>query len=329
MRLPVFLSVSATVVLGYLLLWPTGLSPASWTAPPALTLEFTPAPVDILAAEAAGPAALFVDAAGELLAGVADGRFIRVDDGRALAIRVPGRAQNCQALSRTRLLCIVGGHAMAVSEEGALPLDGLPAALSDLAVSNEGAVYFSQSHAGRDPWQALIEHRGDGRVLRYDDLQRQVHVIAENLHQPSGLALAPDGTYLLVSEAAEYRVSRVWLKGDRAGTREPFIEHLPGFPAGIRWNGRDRFWLALYAPRIAMLDALARHPALRNLLWRLPRALHPQPAARSRVLGLDTNGRIMQALEPAAYAAVNTVIEHKGALMLASPLETGVARLGL
>lgn len=327
MRLTHFLLILVVIFGGYLLWWPTGLNPKSWTAPPVQPLTFAVTPTEILARDATGPAAIFVDAQGELIASIADGRFIRVDDGRVLAIRVPGRAQNCQALSHTRLLCIIGGSAMAVSEDGALPLDGLPSSLSDLAVSKDGALYFSQSHNGRDPWQALVEHSGDGRVLRYDDLQRAVTVVADGLHQPSGLALAADDSSLLVSEAAEYRVSRIWLKGDRTGTREPFIEHLPGFPAGIRWNGRDTYWLALYAPRIRLLDALAPYPALRNTLWRLPRTLHPQPAARSQVLGLDVNGRVTHSLEPADYSAVNTALEHKGALFLASPLESGVARV--
>lgn len=327
MRLPIILCISAVIALGYLWSWPTGLSPQAWTPPATRDIAFARSPIELLAPDAHGPGALFADADGDLIAGVSDGRFLRVNDGRVLAIRVPGRAQQCHALSHSRLLCIVGGMAMTVSEDGALPIDGLPASLSDLVVSKDGALYFSQSQAGRDPWQSLVEHPGDGRVLHYDDLQRKVTVVADGLHHASGLALSADGDSLLVSEASEYRVSRVWLKGDRAGSRETLIDRLPGFPAGIRWNGRDTYWLALYAPRIALLDALAPHPALRNVLWRLPRALQPQPAARSWVLDLTADGDVRRAWEPAGYSAVNTVLEHKGALVLASPLETGVARI--
>lgn len=327
MRFPLYLSLLVLMAMGYLWFWPVEWTPQVWTPPPTRVVAAEAVPVEILAADADGPAALFTDIEGGMIAGVADGRFLRVGNGEVLAVRVPGRAQNCRALSSTRWLCIVSGSAMAVSEDGAVPVDRLPNTLSDLAISREGALYVSQTHNGRDPWQAWVEHAAHGRVLRYDDVQRTVTVVADGLYHASGLALAPDGSYLLVSEATEYRVSRLWLNGDRAGTRDVFIEHLPGIPAGIHWNGRDTYWLALYAPRLQWLDALAGHPALRQVLWRLPRALHPQPAAQSQVLGLDTHGRITRALKPTGYTSVNAALEHQGALFLASPLETGVAKI--
>lgn len=327
-RLTVSLFIAAALI--YLLAWPTGLEPQAWTPGADTGFDATgTSDIERLVPQAHGAAALFRDADHQVLAGLADGRFVRVADGAPLAARMAGRPQDCIALGSTRLLCVAAGQgAVLVQEEGALPLPGLPRHLGGVAVARDGAIYVSEpSLRDGDAWRTLIGHRGDGRLLRYDDLQNRVTVLLDDLQQPQGLALGPDDAYLLVSETADYRVGRYWLKGEKAGTREAFLENLPGFPAGLHWNGRDRFWLALYAPRIRWLDVLAPHPFLREVVFRLPRAVQPRPEARSMVLGLDVNGRIVHRLH--APGNISDVLEHEGAVYLGGPLESGVARVAL
>ena len=61
----------------------------------------------------------------------------------------------------------------------------------------------------------------------------------------------------LVNETGSYRTLRYWLKGEKAGTSDIFADNLPSFPDNITFNGKDRFWVAIYAPRTAIADTLA------------------------------------------------------------------------
>lgn len=44
----------------------------------------------------------------------------------------------------------------------------------------------------------------------------------------NGVALAPDGSYVLVVETFAYRIRRYWLKGPQAGKDDIIVEKLPG-----------------------------------------------------------------------------------------------------
>ena len=56
---------------------------------------------------------------------------------------------------------------------------------------------------------------------------------------------------------------RVYVRGPRTGVVEVFIDNLPGFPDGISTGADGVYWLALYAPRNALLDSAGPTPWLR------------------------------------------------------------------
>lgn len=330
---------------------PTGLEPQAWDAPADPGLSGPYAANDALAAaerlyvdEISGADALAPGLDGTLITALGDGRIVALDpDTRRLEVRAlsPGRPLG---LVQTGPLSFVvanppGGLAAAAKDMHfsiVTEADGQPLRhVSDVALNRQGQLYVtdaSSRHGLGRAYDAILEHRADGRLLRYDELARTVTVLAKDLHFPSGLVLGPDEDYLLVSETASYRVLRHWLKGPKAGTTEPFIENLPGFPAHISWNGRDRFWLALYAPRIAALDRLDGAPFWRQVLARLPVRLQPRPAPRGWVLGLDVDGAVVANLQhagPDAFAPVSSALERGGWLYLGSQTARGIARVSL
>ena len=116
------------------------------------------------------------------------------------------------------------------------------------------------------------------------------------------------------------------------GQDDVFIDNLPGFPDGISSNGRDRFWLALVAPRNALLDRLLPHPFLRKVIARLPKFLQPAPQRYSFVLGLDSSGRVVENLQNGSadcYAEIANVVERNGTLYFGSIGEDTVGRYKL
>lgn len=94
----------------------------------------------------------------------------------------------------------------------------------------------------------------------------------------------------------------------------------------------NRFWLALYAPRNPTLDALAPHPFVRKLVFRLPAFLQPGPAKHSWVLALDLDGKVAAHLQYAgsgAYAPITSVRESDGTQYFGSPTEPAIGRRAL
>jgi hypothetical protein len=138
---------------------------------------------------------------------------------------------------------------------------------------------------------------------------------------------------VLVNETGEYRVLRYWLKGEKAGTHDVFIDNLPGFPDNITYNNRGVFWLAIFTPRDALLDRmLPGNQYLRTVIAKLPAFLQPGPKRHAFALGLDTDGKVVANLQYAgsdAYGPITSVREHGPFLYFGSLTYPAIGRLPL
>ena len=338
--------------LAYLLLWPTGMEPVAWTPPPAPALEGPYAYNEKLKGiqqlalgVGKGPEAINVDAVGRVYAGYADGRVLQLSGN--------GATYTEMANTGGRPLGITfgpnGGLVIADAKKGLLHLgrqltelareaDGVPFGFTD-DVDNtrlDKNVYFTDASRkfgyGRHMTD-LLEHGPNGRLLEYNVATRQVRVLMTGLRFANGVAVGPNDEYVLVNETGEYRVHRYWLKGEKAGSHEVFIDNLPGFPDNITYNDRGVFWLAIFAPRDAMLDSLLPGKLyLRTVLSKLPAFLQPRPKRHAFVLGLDTNGKVVANLQYAgsdAYAPITSVREHGPFLYFGSLTHPAIGRLPL
>jgi len=339
-------------LLAYLLLWPTGMEPVAWTPPAAPGLQGVYASnerlkgIEPLAAGVGkGPEAVNVDTAGRIYAGYADGRVMVFGPGGAAHTELV----NTQGRPLGIAFAPGGGIVIADAKKGLLHFDvelttlatqadGVPFGFTDDVDAAKFApkLYFSDaSHKfgyGRHMLD-IIEHGPNGRLLEYDLATKQTRVLMSGLHFANGVAVGPDDAYVLVNETAEYRVLRYWLKGERAGTHEVFIDNLPGFPDNITFNGRDTFWLALFAPRDALLDRLLPgNPFLRTVIAKLPKFLQPRPKLHAFALGLDVGGKVVANLQYAgadAYAPITSVREHGPFLYFGSLTYPALGRLPL
>lgn len=206
----------------------------------------------------------------------------------------------------------------------------------DLDVSRDGRhVYFTDASSKwgyeRDVLDN-IEHGGHGRLLHHDLETGTTRVLLRDLCFANGVTLGPDEDYVLVAETGSYRVQRYWLRGEKAGSSDIFIDRLPGFPDNIRFNGRDRFWLAIPMQRNPVLDALAPHPLLRFGLMQYARFL-PLPLTHiAMVLGFDLNGRLLANLQDHgrdSYHFITQALEQDGFLYCSSLHQDSLARLPL
>lgn len=340
------------VVVAFLLLMPTKVQPVNWSPPKAPSMKDGPFAENqrlkdvqrIGAQEIAGPEALLVDALGFLITGLHDGRIIRTSPesktlevlantgGRPLGLALHPDGRLIIADGVKGLLALDTQHKLTTLSTSA---NGLSFGFTDdVTVDAAGRyAYFSDASSrwgyGEDG-EAVIEHGGDGRLLRYDFSNNQTEVLLDQLQFANGVALGPDENYVLVNETGAYRISRYWLKGGKAGTHDLFIDNLPGLPDNLSFNGRDRFWVALYSPRNPLLDGFAGYPLMRKVMVRALMVV-PKPIERKAfVLGLDVNGQVIANLQDGSagnYSPITTAREYGDWLYLGSLKNTSMARL--
>jgi sugar lactone lactonase YvrE len=184
----------------------------------------------------------------------------------------------------------------------------------------------------------LLEHQPNGRLLAWDPKTQKARTLLPGIYFANGVAVSPDQSFVLVVETGMYRVQRFWLSGPKAGQADIFIDNLPGFPDGIlsnkdkSANEQDKFWLSLVTPRQSLFDKLLPHPFLRKVVFRLPKSLQPAPQRYSFVLGLDTEGHVIDNLQngsPGCYAQIANTVEHNGVLYFGSIGENSIGRFTL
>ena len=199
-----------------------------------------------------------------------------------------------------------------------------------------GRIYLSDASTRFGPEELHLEPlaaRPWGRLIEYDPATNGARVLLDDLYFANGVAVSEDGAFVLVAETFRYRIRRYWLTGPRAGEDEVFADNLPGFPDGVARSGRGGFWVAIFSPRVALLDrVLHPRPWLKRLVGRIPARHHPQPEAYGLVLSLDADGRYLGSLhDPGGrhYPYVTSIEEHDGHLYLASIEANAVARYSL
>lgn len=356
MKILISTLVLVAAITGYLLTWPVPIQPAAWTPPPAPSLTEGPyayneklKDIERMAdGYGVGPEGVNVDAEGSIYAGFENGDIVRFSPdfktqtklgntgGRPLGIGIAddGSVYIADALKGLLDISVKGVDIETLSTEA----DGQKYGFTDdVAVGRSGMVYFTDASDRFGYGQHMadaLEHGANGRVFSYDPQNKAVKTLMKGLHFANGITLGPDENYLLVNETTEYRVLRYWLKGEKAGTQEVFIDNLPGFPDNISFNGENRFWLALFGPRDAMLDKTlpAGNEWLRKVVYRLPKFLQPHPKPYAFALGLDLDGKVIANLQyegSDAFAPITSVREYRDLLYFGSLSDTAIGRLPL
>ena len=347
------LSVLVILVIAFLLLMPTKVQPVAWKPPAAPSLNEGPyaenqrlkAAKQVGPSDIDGPEALLLE--GDfLITGLHDGRLIRTSlDGKERKVLTDTGGRPLGLARHPNGLLVIADAVkglLSLDAQGRLiPLtteaNGLPFGFTDdVAIDKSGHyAYFSDASSrwgyGHDS-EAIIEHAGDGRLLRYDFQTGKTSVLLDKLEFANGVTLGPDDAYVLVNETGAYRISRYWLTGPKTGTHDLFIDNLPGLPDNLAFNGSNRFWVALYAPRSALLDGTAGHPFVRKMIVRALTVLPKPVEKRGFVLGLDLEGKVIANLQDASsgnYSPITTAREYGDWLYLGSLKATHMARLPL
>ncbi len=340
-------------VAAFLLLMPTRVQPVAWTPLPAPSLTSGPYADNqrlkslerVGLDDIDGPEALLLEN-DVLITGLHDSRLIRSSlDGKTTQVLADTGGRPLGLARHPNGLLVIADAVkglLSLDAQGRLialstAANGVPFGFTDDVVIDKSGHYayftdassrFGYGHDG----EAIIEHSGDGRLLRYDFQTGKTALLLDKLEFANGVSLGPDEAFVLVNETGAYRISRYWLSGPKAGTHDLFIDNLPGLPDNLAFNGRDRFWVALYAPRNALLDATAPHPFVRKMITRALTVLPKPVEKRGFALGLDLEGKVIANLQDGTsgnYSPITTVREYGEWLYVGSLKEKHLARLPL
>lgn len=301
--------------------------------------------LDVFDLPGAGPEDVAIDGRGRVLAGLKDGRILRISPdgrhietvaetgGRPLGIEIDpdGELLVCDARLGVlrvnpdtgtvhRLVERIAGEPMVFCNNGSL--------------DDDGTVYFTDSSQrfGIDHYRGeLIAHTGTGRLFRRTS-DGAVDLVADRFEFANGVALSADRSWIAVAQTGAYCLDRIWLTGPRQGQRELLVENLPAFPDNISTGSDGNIWVALPSPRDPTLDfLLPRAPLLRKIVWAVPEVLQPKEKKTVWVQAYDANGALVHDLQTThdRFYMATGVRELDGVVWVGSLTAPSIARIDL
>lgn len=339
------------VGLGGFLLAESPIDSAAWKAPEPRPMTGRLAPnerlksADLLAqGEIYGPEDTIVDPDGVLYTGTQDGWIVRVwpdgrvenwlqTDGRPLGMVFDREDNLIVADAWKGLLSIAPDRTVTVLAREA---EGLPFGFTDdVDIAPDGRIYFTDASSRfhqHDYLLDLMEMRPHGRLLRHDPATGKTEVLLRDMYFANGVAVSPDGDYLLVNETWKYRITRYWISGPRAGTAEVFTENLPGFPDNLAVDDAGRYWVALITLRNSTVDFIHPRPWLKDIVAKMPDSLRPKPEAYGLVIAFNDRGEVLTSLHDTDgqhLQEITSVNPHDGFLYFGSLHNDRIGRLAM
>ena len=206
-----------------------------------------------------------------------------------------------------------------------------------LDIASDGRIFFSNtSHQsaytiayGR---KIILETKPLGGLYLYDPTLKKVETLIDGTYFGNGVVLSRDESYVLMVETTKYRVVRYWLKGEKAGTTDIFIDNLPGFPNGISVREDGSYWLGFSTKRTDALDNIHAKPGMKKLVYGLPGWLQPKAEKFGMVMNISQEGNILQSFfdtKGTIMPEAGAVKEYNGYLYLGGDVISHIGRYKL
>lgn len=332
----------------WLVLSPSSLKAVSWEPAPApkmtgvLAVNQALQKAELLAqGEIHGPEDIAFDAQGRLHAGLRDGRVIRLDDKKVVTLINTGGRPLGMVFDATGnlIICDALKGLLQLAPDGKLTtllteVDGVPLGFTDdMDIASDGKIYFtdaSTKYRLPDHVLDLLEGRPYGRLYVYDPQTKVAKLLLKGMYFANGVALSQNEDAVFVSETYRYRLRKLWLSGPKAGTNEIVADNLPGLPDNINSDRQGKIWIALITPRKAIADISASRGWMRDLMFKLPRALWPKPDRYGLVVVVDENGKLLESLHDSSgehLRMITSVLPHDGHLYFGSLENDRIGRL--
>ena len=172
---------------------------------------------------------------------------------------------------------------------------------SGLTIASDGKIYFAnissqKTSSSKYINKLFLELKPTGGVYSYDPQTKITKTISKGNYFANGLELSKDETFLLLSETSKYRILKYWLKGEKAGTSEIFLDNLAGFPNNISRKENGNFWIGFTTKRNDQLDDIHPKKGMKKFVFGLPSFVQPKAEKFGMILEISEEGKIIQAL---------------------------------
>jgi sugar lactone lactonase YvrE len=206
-----------------------------------------------------------------------------------------------------------------------------------LDIASDGRIFFSNtSHQsaytidyGR---KIILETKPLGGLYLYDPSLKTVETLIDGTFFGNGVVLSQDESYVLMVETSRYRILRYWLKGDKAGQTDIFIDNLPGFPNGISLRKDGSYWLGFSTKRTDALDKIHGKPGMKKWVYGLPYWIQPKPEKFGMVMNISRDGKILESLfdtKGRVMPEAGAVKEYKGHLYMGGDVVSHIGKYKL
>ncbi|KAL9314614.1 hypothetical protein ACSQ67_020066 [Phaseolus vulgaris] len=241
------------------------------------------------------------------------------------------------------IVCDANKGLLRVREDGVSVLtseasDGSQIRFADDAIEDwDGNVYFSivSTKFNMHNWHLdFLEGRPHGQVFKYTAKTNESALFLDNLAFANGLALSKDQDFLLICETWRYRIVRHWLKGEKKGKTDIFVENLPGAPDNVNLAPDGSFWVGLIKLNSERLEFMYNYKITKHLLASSPRLFNfvSDLKRRATVVNVGTDGKIIRKFDDGDGKVINFVtsaLEFEDHLYLGSLTSNFVGKLPL
>ncbi|KAK6797921.1 hypothetical protein RDI58_005623 [Solanum bulbocastanum] len=196
------------------------------------------------------------------------------------------------------------GLLLNVTSEGEIKVlteeaEGLKFKLADAVdVAEDGIIYFSDASYKYNIEQYIydfLEGRPNGRLLSYDPSTKQTKTLLSDLYFANGVAVSPDQNYVIFCETPLRECKKYYIKGEKKGSVDMFVDNLPGFPDNIRYDGEGHYWIAFASEKTYSWDLALRYPFIRKIMAIMVKYVgQPKAEKNGGVLSVDLQGNPLE-----------------------------------
>ncbi|KAK4368196.1 hypothetical protein RND71_011988 [Anisodus tanguticus] len=196
------------------------------------------------------------------------------------------------------------GLLLNVTSEGEIKVlteeaEGLKFKLADAVdVAEDGMIYFSDAsykYNFKEYIYDFLEGRPYGRLLSYDPSTKQTKMLLSDLYFANGVAVSPDQNSVIFCETPLRKCKKYYIKGERKGSVDIFVENLPGFPDNIRYDGEGHYWIAFVTEKTYTWDLAQRYPFIRKIMAIMVKYVgQPHADKNGGVLSVDLQGNSVE-----------------------------------
>ncbi|WP_291865084.1 SMP-30/gluconolactonase/LRE family protein [Maribacter sp.] len=208
---------------------------------------------------------------------------------------------------------------------------------NDVDIAKDGIIYFTNTSSkvnfsNKHIWKLLMEAKPDGGLYSYNPKTERVKTLIDETYFGNGVAVSQNDDFVLMVDLAKYRIVRYWLKGVKKGTKDIFLDNLPGFPNGISRRLDGSFWLGFSTKRDKSLDEIHPKPLVKKIVYGLPSFLQPKAVPFGMLMHLSNNGEIIKTYYDTTGEFVSeatSVEEHNGYLYLGGDISGHISKYKL